>query len=189
MGRKKIFPGGSDGGIARIAETDHGTSPGAPSRGTIHRDRRKNRTPLCRRICHFRTWQRHLPRRGALRAPRRPAAVSRPERAVDGDGRDRLCQAAIAPPFHVRHFLGRSRHHQHGHRGGDRPHQSPAPAAALRRCIRDAPARSGAAAGRAFFQPCARRQRCLQGGVALLGPHHPSRPDHPVAAGGDRHHA
>ena len=42
------------------------------------------------------------------------------------------------------------------------------------------------AAGRALRQPDDQRQRRLQGGHALLGPHHPSRADHLVAAAGGR---
>ena len=39
-------------------------------------------------------------------------------------------------------------------------------------------ARPGAAAGRAFRRPDGQRQRCLQGGDALLGSHHPAGADH-----------
>ena len=50
-------------------------------------------------------------------------------------------------------------------------------------------ARPGAAADRAVRRSDHHRQRLLQAGGPLLGPHHPARADHLVAAAGGRHHA
>ena len=65
---------------------------------------------------------------------------------------------------------------QHDDRCGRRPCQPAAGADAGRRHFRQSPARSGHAAGRAFRRSDHHRQRCLQGGDALLGPHlHPEQ--------------
>ena len=56
----------------------------------------------------------------------------------------------------------------------------------VRRHLRQPPARSGAAAGRALRRPDHHRQRRLQAGDPLLGPHHPARADHALAAAGGR---
>ncbi len=58
-----------------------------------------------------------------------------------------------------------------------------------RRRLRQPPSRPGAAAGRAFQQPDHDGERRLPRRDPLLGPHHPSRADHLVAAAGGGDHA
>ena len=97
------------------------------------------------------------------------ADLARPERAVDGAGRDRLRQGQAAPADHGRRLLDRARRHQHGDRRRPRPLESPAGAAARRRHLRQPPARPGDAAGRALRKPDDHRERRLQGRSAATG--------------------
>ena len=137
------------------------------------------------RLRHFRPRQRHLPGSEALEAVQdRAADLARPERAVDGPGGDRLRQGHEAPPDHDRHLIDRPGRHQHGH-GRRRCHTNRLPLLILSGDIyRQPSARSRAPAGRAIRRPDDLGQRRLQAGHPLLGPHHPSRADHPVAAPG-----
>ena len=63
---------------------------------------------------------------------------------------------------------------------------SPTPTAcrccSCRRHVRQPPARSGAAAGRALRRPHRHGERRLQAGHPVLGPHHPARAGDPLAA-------
>ena len=88
------------------------------------------------RVRDLRPRQRHLPRRGAGGGQGRAADLARPERAVDGAGRDRLRQGQEAPADHGGGQLDRPGRHQHGHRRRRRAHQPPADPAALRRQLR-----------------------------------------------------
>ena len=139
---------------------------------------------VCRRLRDLRARQRHLPVGGARSRPGHAAHLARPERAVDGAGRDRLRQGQAAPADHGRSLLDRTRRHQHGHRRGPRAREPPAGAAPRRRHLRQPPARPGDAAGRALRKPDDHGERRLQAGLPLLGPHHAARADHRLAAAG-----
>ncbi len=84
-------------------------------------------------------------------------------------------KAIATSPDHGGHHLDRARRPQHGHRGRSGPRQPPAGAAAVRRHLRQSAPRPGAAAGRALRRPDPHRQRRLQAGHPVLGPHRAPR--------------
>ena len=149
---------------------------------TAHRDRRGRGAALSRRVRDLRPRQRHLPLRGAGGGEGGAADLARPERAVDGPGGRRLCQGQKAQADHGGDELDRAGCHEHGDRRRCRAHQPAAAPPAVGRRVRQPGARSRPAAGRALQQPDLERQRCLQGGHTLLGPHHAARADHPILA-------
>ena len=167
----------------------HGSGRGPLADAAVHRNRRRSRAPVRRRVRHLRARQRHLLLRSARGGAGSPADLARPERAVDGARRHRLRQSQAPSADHDRDDVDRPRRAQHGDRGGHGARQPPAGAADLRRHLHQPPAGPGHAAGRAFRRPDHHGQRRLQGGDALLGPHHPSRADHLVAAASRRHDA
>ena len=112
----------------------------------------------------------------ALQEARGGAAdLARPERAGHGAGRGGLREGDAAPAGDGRDVVRRARRHQHGDRGGRGAGQPPAAAAAVRRHVREPPARPGAAAGRALRRPLDHRQRRVPPGRPLLGSHHRGR--------------
>ena len=129
-------------------------------------------------FAHLRPWQRHLPVARRWRRSRTAADLARAERAVDGAGRRSASpRRSRRRQIMVATSLDRAGRDQHGDRGGGGPCQPPAGAAAGRRHLRQPDSRSGAAAGRAFRRSDHDRERCLQGGDPLLGPHRPAGAD------------
>ena len=170
--------------------TDHGAGAGALPGGAAHRMRRPHGAAVRRRVGDLRPRQCRRHRRGAGGASRRPADLSRAQRAGDGAGGDRLRQGDAPAAHDGLHHVDRPGRHQHDHRGGGGACRPAAGAAAARRRVRLAPARPGAAAGGELRRRHGIGERLLPPGVALLRSHHAARADpHGTAAravGADR---
>ena len=132
------------------------------------------RTAVRRRLRDLRTRQRRGDRRGALPASRGIADLARAQRAGDGAQRDRVCEGEFSPPHDGRHHLDRTGRDEPRHCRRACACEPLARAAAARRCVRLARARSGAAASRGFQRRRHLRQRCVQARIALLRSHRAS---------------
>ena len=134
------------------------------------RARRGRGAAVPRCVRDLRPRQRHVPGRGARRGAGSAPHVARPERAVDGHGRDRVREGEAAASDHGRHELDRTGGVEHGHRGGHRAREPPARAPALRRHVREPCAGPGAPAGGAVRGSERHGERRLPAGDPLLGP-------------------
>ena len=94
----------------------------------------------------------------------------------------RLREISPSSALHVLYGISRSRHRQSLHLSSACPCEPPSGPDALRRCLCDETAGPRAPATRTFRQSCLRLERWLPGGFPLLGPDHPSSPNHPVPA-------